>query len=101
MFLWVRLLKGCLTNGKTPKQLQRIVSTMPAGLDRFYDRDVERIGKLEPDERCRAIGILRWTILAARPLTVHELMEALIVEIEDCGTRFPTDFIPDSWDKAW
>ena len=101
MFLWIRLLGGCLTYGKTPMQLQRVVSTMPAGLDRFYDRDVERIGNLGPEEKCRAIAILRWTILAARPLTVHELTEALIVEMEDCGTRLPSGFLPDSWDKDY
>jgi hypothetical protein len=67
-----------------------IVSEMPAGIEKTYERDLKRILDLG-DERDRAVSILRWTLFALRPLTVRELTEALAADVnDDCGT-YPRD----------
>ena len=98
MFLWIRLHGNRLNPGKNAKQLRDMVSEMPAGIEKTYERDLKCILNLG-DERDRAVAILRWTLFALRPLTVRELTEALAVDVNgDCGS-YPRDDLPDSWEE--
>ncbi len=98
MFLWVRLVGDRLNLGKNAKQLREMVNETPIGIEKTYERDLKRIMDLG-DERDRAISILRWTLFALRPLTVRELTEALIVDLDDDGGMFPKDDLPDTWEQ--
>lgn len=71
---------------------------MPVGLEQAYDRDLSHVEKLDEDERIRATNILRWVLFAVRPLTVREMVEALILDgnIDD-DDEYPEDELPDSW----
>lgn len=84
MFLWIKLLYGRLSRSNSPTRLRGIISSTPSGLDQAYERDLKMILGLEEDDRHQALAILRWTLLARRPLTVRELCEALITE-QDLG----------------
>lgn len=98
MFLWIHLLSQKLKPGINASQLQKVVSRMPAGLEQAYERDLAHIESLDEDERQRATDILRWVLFAVRPLTVRELVEALILNgnIDD-DNPYPEDELPDSW----
>ena len=101
MFLWIRLQESQLRSGKNARQLQQIVASMPTGLDCAYERDLNRILKLEDSERNRAINILRFIMFALRPLTVHEITEALVVVDNDCCNSFQIDELPDVIDEEY
>jgi ankyrin repeat protein len=101
MFLWIRLLRGRLSPGKNAKQLRETVSEMPAGLEQTYERDLERMMDLSVDERDRAIAILRWTLFAQRPLTVREMTEALVVDVDNGSATYPSHDLPDAWDEPY
>jgi hypothetical protein len=98
MFLWIRLLEGLLSPGKNRNQLQKTVSEIPEGLEQTYRRELQVILTLTSEEKERAIAILLWTFVAARPLTVRELTEALVIDIKSPST-YPFDDLPDAWDE--
>lgn len=77
MFLWVEL-QGRLRGGKSIKKLRQIVKAMPKELESIYQQSWESIPIRPSDEKSCALRILRWTMFAARPLTVSESTEALI-----------------------
>ncbi|KAL4879231.1 ankyrin repeat-containing domain protein [Aspergillus karnatakaensis] len=98
MFLWVHLLSQKLKPGINAKKLDAVVSQMPTGLEQAYERDLGLIHSLDEEEKQRAISILRWVLFAARPLTVRELVEALILNDDmDEGDSYPEDELPDDW----
>src|SRR5207248_2794570 len=76
MFLWIRLVKDRLSQGKNQKQFKK-------------------------EERDRAIAILRWTLFATRPLTVRELTKALLVDQDDDINEFPEEDILNSLDEHY
>jgi ankyrin repeat protein len=102
MFLWVKLQQDQLRSGKNTKQLQNIVKNMPTGLIKTYERNWNAIQNRSPEERNRALAILRWTTFAMRPLSVSEITEALIVEPNDNdGADLQLDELPDSIDDDY
>jgi ankyrin repeat protein len=101
MFLWIRLLNDRLSRGKNAKQLRKVVSETPVGLEKAYERDLGAILELSEDERRRAVAILRWILFASRPLTVKELTEALLVDADNDGDAFPVDDLPDPCDEEY
>ena len=94
MFLWVKLQAKNLRIGKNRNQLRKAIQDMPAGLDRVYDRDWEKIMNLKRSDRSRALAILLWVTFALRPLTVAELIEALLITD---GGRSCDDLQLDEW----
>ena len=100
MFLWIRLMGNQLCPGKNKNQIRRILGSMPQGLEQTYRREIHSIVNLSVSEKEWAIGILRWTYFAARPLTVRELTEALLTETNSL-TTFPFDEMPDTWDEYY
>ena len=101
MFLWVRLLHERLSPAKNAKQLRKVISDTPAGLNQAYERDLIAIHGFSEEERYRAVMILRWTLYAARPMTVHELTEALLINLEDEETMYPAVHLPDVYDDFY
>ncbi|KAB8214873.1 ankyrin repeat-containing domain protein [Aspergillus novoparasiticus] len=61
---------------------------------------IHSIVNLGINEKAWAIGILRWTYFAVRPLTVRELTEALLTETNTL-TTFPFNEMPDAWDEYY
>lgn len=127
MFLWIKLLQNRLSGTRSSFDLRRIIEDTPSGLEQAYERDLLRIAKLEPDDRNRAVAILRWTIYAKRALTVRELAEALLVDFgeeastsrrqysnlehvfdsddsegdSDGGSRFPRQYLCRTFDEDY
>ena len=101
MFLWLHLLSRELDPGENAKGLRKIVSEMPEEINETYERDLEKVKKLKPAQKARAIAILRWILFAMRPLTVRELAEALAATVDDSADTYPYDDLPDSWKKGY
>jgi hypothetical protein len=80
MFLWARLMIGCLESyAFTPAQRLRVIMDVktPEGLDCMYDRLMNLIFQGRDIEQELAINVLVWVTLARRPLTEIELRQAL------------------------
>ena len=73
---------------------------MPVGLPDACYRDRERISKLPNCDLYRALAILRWTVFAARYLTVLHMTEALAVRENDCD-NLQTEEVPDVVDDEY
>lgn len=101
MFLWLQYLSQELDPGENAKGLRNIVSEMPAKLNEVYERDLEKVQRLKPAQKTRAVAVLRWILFALRPLTVRELAEALAATIDDSAETYPHDDLPDSWDSGY
>ncbi|KAI1389626.1 ankyrin repeat and SOCS box protein 7 [Hypoxylon trugodes] len=100
MFLWIKLLEQEISPGQNAKQLTRTVIEMPSGISDAYSRELEKIIRMPPDEKEKAVMILRWTLFAIRPLQVKQLAEALVVSEEDLD-EYPEDDLPDSWNNGF
>ena len=106
MFLYLRRIQPRLKSKSTMSagKLRAIIEDMPRGLDEAYDRDLQTICGLDNEDRERALSILRWVFYAARPLTVRELAEALLISVNDDGSVdnwLPQDDLPESWDEDY
>lgn len=100
MFLWVELQSRYLRGGKSKEQLQKVLGGLPVGLDAIYEKSWRGILNKPRDEKSRALKILRWATFAARPLTVSEITEALIVPEDDTCEELLTD-LPDCIDHEY
>ncbi|GJC88106.1 ankyrin repeat and KH domain-containing protein 1 [Colletotrichum liriopes] len=98
-FQWLRMQEDFLRKGRNQKQLEKDIDETPAGLDRLYDRNWERIERLREVERTRAFSLLRWAAFSLRPLTVCEITEAVLIN-NDCDD-LPVDELPDSVDDDY
>ncbi|KAI0479777.1 prion-inhibition and propagation-domain-containing protein [Xylaria cf. heliscus] len=100
MFLGIKLLEDDLTGGENLKQLQTVIDKAPNKLDHIYDRNWERIQRLEESDRHRAFSILRWAAFGERPLTVLEITEALLLADGECE-NIDYEGLPDSIDSVY
>ncbi|KAM0080290.1 hypothetical protein ACKRZS_007550 [Fusarium odoratissimum] len=98
-FQWVKLQEGSLRKGRSRKQLEREIDETPSGLDSLYDREWNRINAMGDSDRERALSLLRWTAFALRPLTVHEITEALL--LTEGMDELPVDEMPDCVDQDY
>ncbi|KAK1985680.1 prion-inhibition and propagation-domain-containing protein, partial [Colletotrichum cereale] len=98
-FQWLKMQEDFLRKGRNRKQLEKDIDAAPAGLDRLYDRNWERIEGLRHEERTRALSLLRWAAFSMRPLTVFEISGAVLID-EDCDD-LPLDEMPDSVDDDY
>ena len=106
MFLYLRRIQPRLKSKSTmtAAKLRAIIEDMPRGLEEAYDRDLQTICHLDSEDRERALSILRWVLYAARPLTVRELAEALLISVNDDGSLdnwLPQDDLPETWDEDY
>ena len=106
MFLYLRRIQPRLKSKSTMSagKLRAIIEDMPRGLDEAYDRDLQTICDFDREDRERALSILRWVLYAARPLTVRELAEALLISVNDDESLdkwLPQDDLPEAWDEDY
>ncbi|CAF9919773.1 MAG: hypothetical protein ALECFALPRED_001291 [Alectoria fallacina] len=107
MFLYIYRIQARLKSSMSASKLRTIIDGTPRGrdFDKAYERDLQAIASLEDDdERELAVAILRWVNFAARPLTVRELAEALIVSADEDSTIdrcFPSEDLPDEWNQTF
>ena len=101
MFLWVELQGRQLSGGKSKKKLQQIVKAMPKELESVYRKSWETILNQPSDEKSRALNILRWAMFAARPLTVSEITEALVVPDHEEDEGLLLEELPDRYDRQY
>ncbi|KAL9037395.1 MAG: hypothetical protein Q9180_003739 [Flavoplaca navasiana] len=101
MFLWIKLQQSQLRGSQSRKAVQRIVEAMPHGLDQTYEHNWTSIQSLAEPDRVRAIDILRWLTFGTRPLTVEELVEALVIELDEHHEVFCEDDLPPDIDDEY
>ncbi|KAL8931057.1 MAG: hypothetical protein Q9208_000159 [Pyrenodesmia sp. 3 TL-2023] len=101
MFLWVKLQQCQLRGSQNKKTVERIVEGMPQGLYQTYSRNWNSIQELPELDRKRATDILRWLTWGYRPLTVQELAEALVIELNDTSEAFCEDDLPADIDDEY
>ncbi|KAL2196937.1 prion-inhibition and propagation-domain-containing protein [Corynascus similis CBS 632.67] len=93
-FLWLKMQEQNLKAWKNLGQLQRALEGTPTELDHIYKRNWDRIERSD-----RAVALLRWAAFALRPLTVDEIVEAVLID-EDCED-LPTNELPDAIDDDY
>ena len=86
-FLWVGFVADEL-KGSDWEKVQEVLYRMPKSLGGVYQRLLQLI-----EDKERLIFMLRWIILAARPLTVDEL--AAVTKTKGSETIVPSDVIRD------
>ncbi|KAL8708407.1 MAG: hypothetical protein Q9220_006697 [cf. Caloplaca sp. 1 TL-2023] len=96
MFLWIKLQQSQLRGSQNRTIVQRTVENMPQGLYQTYDRVWGKINELAETDWIRAVRILRWLTFTMTPLTVQEVIEALIIDDYDydeifCEVELPAD----------
>ncbi|KAF3481668.1 uncharacterized protein GIQ15_04427 [Arthroderma uncinatum] len=80
-FLWIDLVFEDLSNAHSEKEVSRILSKMPKGMEHKYRRILEiMLGATRENDTTNAI--LAWVTCAERPLEKDELKEALQLDIE-------------------
>ncbi|KAK7216164.1 hypothetical protein V2G26_004167 [Clonostachys chloroleuca] len=80
-FLWVSFMTHDLLP-KTVVQIEAALDQLPTGLDAVYDRILRQV---DPEKAETISKLLGWVALAARPLAVSEICEALYIQ--------PTPFV--------
>lgn len=98
-FLWLKLQEDSLRSWKNQKQLQDTIDKTPSGLDSLYHRNWVRLSQLPVEERDRAFSLLRWAAFALRPLTIAEIAEAVLIDLE--SEELPVDELPDTIDDDY
>ncbi|KAL8744547.1 MAG: hypothetical protein Q9184_007987, partial [Pyrenodesmia sp. 2 TL-2023] len=101
MFLWVKLQQCQLRGSQNKKTVERIMEGMPQGLYQTYSRNWNSIKELAEPDRKRAIDILRWLTFGYRALTVQELAEALVIELDEASEAFCEDDLPADIDDEY
>jgi WD40 repeat protein len=82
-FLWTTLVVKELEQAVTQERISQILRSVPKGIDDLYLRILSTITSKNHDANVVARAILRWVVCAARPLSVDELREALILDIHE------------------
>ena len=81
MFLWVRLMVDELESCVTITQIEGTLSSLPEGLPEVYQRILRRLQtSLKQARRDFCSKLLKWLVLAKRPLRLREVNEALRLE---------------------
>jgi ankyrin repeat domain-containing protein 50 len=77
-FLWIGIVANELRKYKAT-ETEKALDLFPAGLEGLYARLLLQI---DVDRRETAAKILRWVVMAVRPLTLSELSEAIEITVE-------------------
>ena len=92
-FLWVKLVVDELRDVYSPKDVERILNSVPSGMNALYSRILDKMEQAHYGKEA-AKAILTWTALSARPLTVDELNAALQLDIEDSVVNLAENAAP-------
>ncbi|RBR06799.1 hypothetical protein FVER53590_26472 [Fusarium verticillioides] len=79
-FLWIKLQEQSLRNTMSKKRLQEVVENSPSGLDRLYDETWSRIMNRPEQDRDRTFALLRWTAFTFYPLSILQVVEAVLID---------------------
>ncbi len=83
MFLWVFLMIKELKSLATVKEVEERLSAIPQGLKGLHRAIILRLSKTLSDSELNiALKVLRWVVLAVRPLRLSEIREILQFEIK-------------------
>ncbi|KAH4029376.1 hypothetical protein HBI55_120990 [Parastagonospora nodorum] len=82
-FLWVRLVLDELALAWSVQDVQRILDEVPRDMDPLYARALGIMSARTASNRSLISAILTWVICSVRPLTVSELREALILDLDE------------------
>ena len=80
-FLWAAVALKELETIHSVEQIRDVLRDVPPEMDDLYTRILEGISAV-PSNVELAKSILRWTVCAARPLKIEELVEALRLDID-------------------
>jgi hypothetical protein len=95
------MLKDQLCARKSRKQLEEIVDYISTALNHLYNRNWMRISSLPSKDKDRAFSILQWTTYSLRPLTILELIEALLIRDDNGCGDLSVDDLPDAIDNEF
>ncbi|KAF7507851.1 hypothetical protein GJ744_010015 [Endocarpon pusillum] len=91
VFLWVALVVNLLNkdidDGKTAEDIADTLRMVPAQLDDLYKNLLGDLTESER-ERGRAVNLMQWVLLAARPLNLREMQHALAFSLDPRLTSF-------------
>lgn len=96
--LWVSLKERettFLRPSYSENKCRKIIQDTPQGLEYIFKANMDRINNLQGSEKAKAYATLQFVRDAIRPLTVHEIIEALLVEDDDGFEEVPEDELPD------
>ncbi|KAF7891938.1 hypothetical protein EAF00_008240 [Botryotinia globosa] len=79
MFRLAALQLDSLKRHRTVSAIRKGLNQLPSSLNKFYERALKDIPE---EDQCYVKTALQWLTYTARPLTVSELSEAVIVQIE-------------------
>jgi hypothetical protein len=92
MFLWVALMIKDLKSKVSVYEIQDALQALPEGLDKMYERILRRLHtSLKPSPKELCLRVLRWIVIATRPLKIQELEEALKLEYTGATRLFGFD----------
>ncbi|KAL1649436.1 hypothetical protein SLS58_001491 [Diplodia intermedia] len=101
MFLWVKLHQGGLLRSSSQAELQEIISHMPAGLDRTYSKNLERIQSRDRVNRDRAHLILMWIMVGKSPPTVAQIAIGFAVQNSGKNDDLDCNKLPELIDQNY
>lgn len=96
---WQEREEGYFRPSFSENKCRKAVADMPVGLENTYQANMDRINRLSEYKNKRALRMLVWVMFALRSLTVHELVEAVLIEEEDDFAEVPEDELPDDPDE--
>lgn len=82
-FLWTTLVVKELEQTVTQERIGQVLKSVPKGIDDLYLRILGTATSRKNNAHKVAGAILRWVACAARPLSVDELREALILDVHE------------------
>ncbi|KAJ7271021.1 ankyrin repeat-containing domain protein [Mycena rebaudengoi] len=82
MFLLAKLHMDSLATKNTVKAVRDALTSLPEDLEHTYSDAMDRIESQNKDDREIARRALIWVANAKRPLSIHELQEALSIELD-------------------
>jgi hypothetical protein len=112
MFLWARLVINGLLSIATIQQIEDTLENLPVGLDQTlypsgqwlsmpnadienrYERILDRIRSLSPEERDLAMALLQWMACSTRIMTLRELQLAVSIRLNNTSAEMKNRPLP-------
>lgn len=102
MFLWLAMFGKSMKQWDSEEKLRKKLMDMPSELEHIYQDELDRVLRTDRDNNAAemARSILRWTLFAARPLSIREMIEVMVLPIEGEEPLLAReDVVPDDWNN--